>query len=204
MLPISQSPIPADVLKKTVLRGKYHRVAWRVAIGSPHCTSSVRLFPSSFVVTVVTSMFRAVSARSMSMIARLGPPWLSETDGMTCKTFMRSVITGARNLTIASSCGLCGVPVGQIGGRGHDRANSRIDFLRRDAADAAHVVNDAVAFPHGMPPFGLVDIPEHAHAGHAGGRGKMQRPAVVPDKKQRLLHSGGALAGCKPSAEIHL
>src|SRR5712691_8064355 len=200
MLPISQSAIPADVLKKTVLRGKYHRVAWRVAIGSPHWTSSVRLFPSSFVVTVVTSIFRAVSARSMSTIARLGPPWLSETDGMTCKTFMRSVIPGARNLTIASSSGLCGVSVRQIRGRGHDRANSRIDFLRRNATDAAHVVNDAVAFPHGMPPFGLVEIPEHADTGHAGGRGKMQRPAVVPDKKQRLPQGSGVLAGRKPTA----
>src|SRR5712692_9343676 len=98
MFSLSHLAIPADVLKKTVVLGKYHRVALRVAIGSPHCTGSVLQPASSFVVTVVTSTPRAVSARSMSRIARLGPPCLSETDGMTCRIFNRPAITGCAYL----------------------------------------------------------------------------------------------------------
>src|SRR5262249_38753532 len=73
----------------TVLLGKYHRVAQDVATGTPQGTSSVLASPSSLVVTVVTSMPRVAKACSISTIARLGPPWTAETDGMTCNTFIQ-------------------------------------------------------------------------------------------------------------------
>src|SRR5262249_59142560 len=89
MFPVGQPAIPADVLKNAVVLGKYHRVAFCVTIALPHRTGSVRSPPSSLVVTVVTSMPRSVNARSMSRIARLGPPSRRGTEGGTWRTLQQ-------------------------------------------------------------------------------------------------------------------
>src|SRR5262249_20385908 len=67
----------------------YHRVAQGVATGTPQSTGSVRASPSSLVVSVVTSTLRVAKACLISTIARLGPPWTVETDGMTCNSFIQ-------------------------------------------------------------------------------------------------------------------
>src|SRR5713226_3352056 len=81
-------------------------------------------------------------------------------------------------------------------GCGDDRANGRIDLLRRNVANTAHVVNDTVSFSHGMPPFGLIEIPEYADTGHAPGRA----PAPSPGASRQHRFS----CGLGQAAEIPL